>query len=166
MKYLLLVAFAFIIGYSASAQQTQPAYLQYKTVPSARLIMQDSTAKELKAHLDKKKPLMIVVFSPECEHCKHETEQMVKNIDKFRNIQVMMISMQPLYTINAFARQYGLNKYKNITVARDAGYVMPVYYGIKNLPYHAFYDKDKKLISAFEGSMSVQKILAQFNTKK
>jgi hypothetical protein len=32
---------------------------------------------------------------------------------------------------------------------------------IHNLPFHAFYNKKKELISAFEGSMSVEKILVE-----
>ncbi len=166
MKYFFLLISMLIISLASSAQQTQPAYLQYRTVPAARLLLADSSGKELKAMLDKKKPLMIVVFSPECDHCKHEAEELVRNINKFKNIQIMMISMQPLHQINDFANRYNLVKYKNITVGRDYAYILPVYYDIKSLPFHAFYNKEKQLITAFEGSMTIDKILAQFRLKK
>lgn len=166
MKYVLVSFFLLVMGLSSNAQQTQAPYLQYKTVPAVRLLLADSTGMELKANLDKRKPLMIVIFSPECDHCKYETEAMIKNMDKLKNIQIIMASMMPLHKINDFAKSYGLEKYKNITIGRDYAYILPVYYDIKSLPYHAFYTKDKKLISGFEGAMSVDKMLAQFGLKK
>lgn len=165
MKYLFIAFFTLIVNFSVSAQQTQSPYLQYKTVPAAKLILSDSTGWEMKAKLDKNKPLMIVVFSPECDHCKHETEELIKNIDKFKNIQIVMASLLPVYQMKEFVEKYNLKKYKNITVGRDYAYILPVYYDIKSLPYHAFYTKEKKLISAFEGSMTIEKILAQFGKK-
>ena len=166
MRYFILSVFLLLAQLSGFAQQHQPPYLEYKTVPSARLLSIDSVGWELKAKLDKNKALMIVVFSPECEHCKHETEALVKNINKFKNIQILMVTMLPVYKMKEFAKTYNLNKYKNITVGNDMGYALPVYYDIKSLPYHAFYTKEKKLISAFEGSMSVEKILDQFKANK
>ncbi len=108
---------------------------------------------------------MLVIFSPECDHCKHETEELIKNIDKFKNIQIVMATPLPVYEMREFAEHYNLKKYKNITVGRDYSYILPVYYDVKSLPYHAFYTKDKKLISAFEGTMTVEKMLTQFGKK-
>ncbi|HEX7754226.1 MAG TPA: thioredoxin, partial [Niabella sp.] len=62
----------------------------------------------------------------------------------------------------AFAAHYQLQKYPNIIVGRDYSYTLPVYYDIKNLPFHAFYNTNKQLITAFEGSMSTQAILKIF----
>lgn len=166
MKSVFIVLLALVFCFNVSAQQTQPAYIQYKTVPAAKLILADSTGWEMKAKLDKNKPLMIVVFSPECDHCKHETEELIKNIDKFKKIQIVMATPLPVYKMKEFAEHYQLSKYKNITVGRDYAYILPVYYDIKSLPFHAFYTKDKKLITGFEGSMSVDKILTQFGLKK
>ena len=165
MKYISVALFSLLISFSVSAQQTQPAYLEYKTVPAVKLLLADSTGWELKAKLDKNKPLMLVIFSPECDHCKHETEELIKNIDKFKNIQIVMATPLPVYEMREFAEHYNLKKYKNITVGRDYSYILPVYYDVKSLPYHAFYTKDKKLISAFEGTMSVEKMLTQFGKK-
>ncbi|MFT3903515.1 MAG: redoxin domain-containing protein [Niabella sp.] len=160
MKYLLSLLFV-VFSFAAMAQE-QPPYLKYRTLPSARLLLADSTGWELKAKLDKKKPVMLIVFSPECDHCKHETEELVKNMDKLRDIQIIMVCMLSLDEMRTFVAHYGLDKYKNITVARDYAYAFPVYYGLKSLPFHAFYNKDKKLINGFEGTMTTQKILAQF----
>lgn len=164
MKYSFIILFICLFSFAGISQEIAP-YLQYKTVPTVRLLLPDSSGWELKARLDKKKPLMIVVFSPECDHCKHETEEMIKNMDQYKNIQIVMASTLPLSQIKEFINHYGLNKYSNITVGRDYAYILPVYYGIKSLPYHAFYTKDKKLIAGFEGTMTTAKVLQQFGIK-
>lgn len=161
MRYLVLFLLAIISFNKASSQQLAP-YKQYKVPPSVRLLLPDNTGWELKAKMQKGKQLMIVVFSPDCDHCKHETEELVKNIDKFKNIQIVMATPLDLNKMNAFIKHYQLNKYPNITVGRDNAYALPVYYDIKNLPFHAFYNANKQLISGFEGQMSVASILKVF----
>ncbi|MGJ7032182.1 peroxiredoxin family protein [Niabella hirudinis] len=161
MKYLLVLLMT-IMSFSAARSQALPPYKQYKTIPSVRLLSADSTGWELKAKLQKNKPVMIMIFSPECDHCKHETEEMIKNIDKFKNIQIIMATPLPLKEMAAFAAHYKLQNYPNILVGKDYAFALPAYYGIRNLPFHAFYNSNKQLISGFEGSMSVSTILNVF----
>lgn len=159
MKSLYLLILLALVCNVAAAQAEQPPYQQTKSLPVVKLLSADSTGWELKAKHNRKKPVMIVVFSPECEHCQHETEELIKNIGRLKHIQIIMATPLPLNEMKAFIKDYNLSKYKNILVGRDYAYVLPVFFGIKNLPYHAFYNKAGQLISGFEGSMSVDKIL-------
>mgnify|MGYP003296847424 FL=1 len=74
----------------------------------------------------------------------------------------MMATLHSINQMNAFVEKYKLKELPNVVVGRDLYYLMPTFYGIKNLPYLAFYDKKGKLIRGFEGSMSIEKILQQF----
>ncbi|MCH5597378.1 peroxiredoxin family protein [Niabella ginsengisoli] len=161
MKYIIVFLFSLVFSFNSSAQE-KPMYLQQNTPPPAVLLLADSTTKwNLKAKLEKEKPLLIMFFSPECDHCQHETEALIKNINKFKGIQIVMATTRPLWEMKAFAQKYGLNKH-GITVGKDIAYVIPSYYEMKNLPYLAFYNKDKKLISTFEGSLGIPSILKAF----
>ncbi|WP_346237166.1 TlpA family protein disulfide reductase [Niabella insulamsoli] len=161
MKYVVAFFMLLIFNTSASAQD-KPMYLQQRTPPPSVLLLTDSTTKwHLKAKLEKDKPLFIMFFSPECDHCQHETEALIKNIQKFKGIQIVMATTMPFGAMKAFAAQYKLARY-GITVGKDIAYTMPAYYEMKNLPYLAFYDKNKKLISTFEGSMGIPSILKVF----
>ena len=100
---------------------------------------------------------MLMIFSPMCEHCKQETEEMIKNIDKFKNSVIVMATMMPYDSMMSFRVKYKLADYENIIVGQDTQFFLPVYYMISNLPFLAFYDKKGKLISVFEGSMSIEK---------
>jgi len=103
-----------------------------------------------------------MLFSPACSHCQHETEEMVKNIEKFKDIQVVMATFMPFDSMKKFRDHYQLAQYNNIVVAQDTHFFLPSFFMIHNLPFHAFYDKKKALITAFEGSMSLEKILNNF----
>ena len=46
-------------------------------------------------------------------------------------------------------------------MGQDFRYYLPPFYQMRNLPYLAFYDKKKKLISVFEGSMPIEKALGR-----
>ncbi|MBK7097709.1 MAG: redoxin domain-containing protein [Sphingobacteriales bacterium] len=159
MKRFFLLLASVLFTQVIFAQNEVPQYLQTKTLPPVRLILPDSSGWEIKAKRDKKKPMMIIFFSPECDHCQHETEEFVKNIDKLKHIQIVMATTYPLKDMRGFIKNYNLGIHPNIVVGRDYAYILPVYFNIKNLPYHAFYNKAGKLIGGFEGNMTIEKIL-------
>jgi len=105
---------------------------------------------------------MLMMFNPQCEHCRHETEDLVRNIDQFRKIQVVMTTSMPFDSMMAFREKFQLAQYKNIIVAQDTHYFLFSYYQNRNLPFLAFYDKHKDLISVFEGGMPMNLVLKEF----
>jgi thioredoxin-related protein len=164
MKTLLSTLFFLSIAWQASAQldSTQPPYKRFPTFPPATMLNVDSTTYFTKQDLPKKKPVMLMVFSPACEHCKHETEEIIKNMDQFKNIHIVMATTMPFDSMMSFRKRYGLAEYKNITVVQDNKYFLPVFYMMSNLPYIALYDKKGKLINTFEGSQKIETLLAAF----
>lgn len=102
-----------------------------------------------------------MVFHPECEHCQHEAEDITKNIDRFKGIQIIMSTMVPLQEMKAFMAKYNLAAHNNIIVAQDYSFFLPPYYQFNNLPFLAFYNKKKKLVSTFGGTLPVDKIVAE-----
>lgn len=67
----------------------------------------------------------------------------------------------PFDSMMAFRETYKLASYENIVVAKDVHFFLPPFFNIRNLPFMAFYNKRKELISVFEGSLSVDKMLAE-----
>ena len=53
--------------------------------------------------------------------------------------------------------------YDNIVVAQDTKVFLPAFYMMRSLPYLAFYNRKKQLISVFEGSLPIARILEIFN---
>lgn len=103
-----------------------------------------------------------MMFNPSCSHCQHETEELIKNIDEFKGIEIVMVTSMPFDSMLVFREKYKLGDYKNIVVGQDVNYFLFSYFQNRNLPFHAFYDKKKQLIKVFEGSVSINSIREMF----
>ena len=146
----------------AQVDSTTPPYKRFPTLPPLQILLGDSTTKFTKEDLAGNKPVLIMLFSPECSHCQHEAEELSMHKDEMQNIQVVMVTFHPLWQMNEFVNKYKLNELKNIVVGKDIYLVLPSFYGIHNLPFHALYNKKGNLISVFDGSMEISQLVEKF----
>lgn len=167
MKRFAFAAILVVVSAMASAQADSLLlpYQKFPTFPPVKLLLPDSTSFYTKENLPKKKPVMLVVFNPQCEHCQHETEELVQHMDQFKNIHIVMTTSSPFSDMKAFIVRYGLDRFDNIVVTQDTHFFLLSFYMLHNLPFHAFYNKKKELLSVAEGSMTIEKILAVFEQK-
>lgn len=162
MRITLLSILLVMTGFAGLAQDNPDApYKKYPVYPPVKLLMADSSSWFAKTDLPKKKAVMLILFNPKCEHCQHEAEELTRHIGQFKGIHIVMATTAALDEMRAFAEKYQLARYENITVGRDIGFFLPVYFDISNLPFHAFYNKKLELISVFAGSMTVEKSLTE-----
>lgn len=97
-------------------------------------------------------PVVLIYFSPDCEHCQNFTKDMVKNFNVFANKQVVMVTFQAMEMLKPFVSQYHLGSYSNVKVGTEGtSYAVQRYYQIRSFPYIAIYDKTGKLVKTFEG---------------
>ena len=162
-KYFLAIILCFtsLIGHS-QPDSTQPPYKRFPVLPPLKLLLTDSIAYFTKNDFKKKSNVLIMLFNPECDHCQHETEEIVNHIDRFKNVQIVMATMMPFDAMKSFYEKYELSKYKNIVVGQDQHFFLIPYYRVGNLPFLAFYNKKENLISVFEGSMPIEKVWTEF----
>ena len=166
-KTALVFLVLFYCGF-VSAQQQQPEqapFQRFPTVPPFKLLKTDSTTYLTKDDLKKHRPTLVMVFSPECDHCKHQTEALIEAMDKFKDVEIVMATFQPLYEMNAFYKKYHIANFPNIKIGRDEKFILPPFYKIKNLPFLALYDKKGDLITTFEGNQDAEKIWKAFEKK-
>jgi thioredoxin-related protein len=163
MKYLFL-ALVSVCSFAASAQidTTTPPYKRFPTLPPIQLLLGDSTTKYTKDNVPSKKQVLVMIFSPECSHCQHTAEEMYQHRDELKNIHIVMATLHSITLMNEFMEKYKLKEMPNVVAGKDIYFLLPPFYGVKSLPYLAFYDAKGKLITGFEGSMSLEKILNVF----
>jgi thiol-disulfide isomerase/thioredoxin len=187
MKTTFFIVFALVNGFLVSAQQTttpaqtqppvQPTeqqvnppqppapYITNPTIPPFHLLKTDSATYVTKDDLKKHRRTMIMFFSPDCDHCKHQTESILAAGDKFKDIQIVMATYQPLSEMKDFNTHYRISDYPNMKIGRDEKFFLVPFFRIRNLPYLALYDKDGNLITTFEGTQKVDTILNAFKLK-
>lgn len=149
----------------AQISPKEAPYKRFPDVPPVEILLTDSTTVFKKADLNKKKPVLLIFFSPECEHCIHETETLLANMSSLKNVQILMASVMELHLIKEFARKYNLNAYPNITVGRDKNFFLPGFFDAGSVPVIALYDKKHRLIDAKEGGYPIDKIISLIGSK-
>jgi thiol-disulfide isomerase/thioredoxin len=162
---IFLYGLVLFLGISAHAQSDSivPGYKRFPTIPPFTLLKVDSTNFTRK-NLARNKKTMIMFFSPGCDHCRHQTDSMLAHIDQFKDVEIVMATYQPFEDMKGFYNDYKLSKYSNIMVGRDTQYFFPPFYKISSLPFMILYSAKGKLITTFEGSTPVNKVLNAFKT--
>jgi thioredoxin-related protein len=163
MKLLISAALC-VFTVTAFAQKDSLAapYLRFPTLPPINILMADSATRYTRDDIPKKHPVLLMLFSPECSHCQHTAEEIMKYKDDLKNVQIVLATMHPLSQMRTFISKYKLDSIPNVVVGEDIYYFMASFFNIKNLPFMAFYDKKGKLISVFEGSLPIPKVVELF----
>lgn len=151
MKYFFNLFMIGLLPFLAVAQNSPASYTDYP-LPQFSLLLTDGSTSYTKASLPKGKQVLVMLFSPDCDHCQKETETIKANIKEFKNTHVLMVTSQPFEKMVGFYKDYDLAKYKGITVARDDRFFFPNYYKIKFFPFLVLYDKKDKYVKHFEGN--------------
>lgn len=163
----LLIALAFaVIGFTAQAQGPQePPYKRFPTIPPFELLNLDSATTFTKNDLQKNQPVLIMVFSPDCDHCQHQVQDLLIDIESFKDIQIVLATPEPFDKMKAFHERYNLAKYPNIRIGRDTKFVLPPFYRMRNLPFLALYNKKGNLITTHDGNATTADLIKEFNKK-
>ncbi len=163
MKYLFLLLTAFLFSIAGFAQQdtasTPPPSYTLFPLPQFSVLLPDSTTWFTKKDLPKNKKTMVMVFSPDCEHCQHETELIKADMAKFKRVQILMVTPMPFTKMKEFYKKYELDKYKNVTVGYDPKFFFNNYFKMRMFPFIAVYDKKYTLLKTFEGNPKMDDLL-------
>lgn len=162
MKFLFLSLLLTAVSPAIFAQNdTTPPYKKVKGWPPLMLTLlnqKEFTSKDLKDQAT-----IVMYFSPECDHCKHQTTEMINRIKDLSKYQIILATYQPEEQMAGFQTYYQLQKYSNIRMGRDSKFLLPPFYRIKNLPFLALYNKKGEILKTFDGNVKVDTILKTFN---
>lgn len=136
-----------------------------KTIPPFNMVLSDGTTYYNADNVEKGKPLMIVYFDPECQHCQEFTKLLIKNISKFNKAQVVMICAVPaIPPLKKFVDDFGLAKYANIKAGTEGMYHATMnFYHVDTTPFTALYNKNGTLISYYRTVPKIQTLVMQLS---
>ena len=156
---LILLCMAGSLLTMAQAPDT-PAFKKNPVVPSLYLLQADSTT--FTQGDVKHQPTLIMYFSPTCDHCQVQTDSMVAEMSKLKDVQILMASYSPLSEMKTFYEERALARYENILMGYDSKYFFPPFYKMSSLPFMALYDKKGNFITSFHGNTAIDKIVEAF----
>lgn len=163
MKKLFLLISISLVAIAGFAQQdTSLIYLRFPTIPPFKLTKVPDSTYFSKDDLKKKKPTIIMVFSPDCEHCQEMTKQITANIKLFKKAQIVMATPLEFSYVKKFYEEYKIANYPTITMGRDPTYFLGTFFKVRSFPAIFIYNKKGQLVNWFTGEVDLKKIVDSY----
>jgi thiol-disulfide isomerase/thioredoxin len=160
---LLLGSIGWIMVKAAKAPTLDKTGLEGSPLPAFELVLADSVTRLNTKDIPTGQPFLIVGFSPYCPHCQGEIRDILKNMQKFRDTRVFLITYFPLSDLRLFYKKLRLDKYPNVTAAVDNKNVFLSYYRQHSIPFTAVYDSKKRLAEVISGRADMPLLSLCFN---
>lgn len=158
--FILVITLVTVQQSFSQADSTKPIYLRFPTLPQFTIYKASDSTTFTRDDLKKRKSTVFIIFSPDCEHCQHETEALIANIDKFKDAQIVMVEYLAFEEMKKFYVNYKIENYPNIIMGRDAKFFLPIFFKVESLPAIYVYDKKGNFKQSFSGSVKMDKIAA------
>lgn len=160
MKFMLTFIAQLILLQGYAQKDSLPApFLQFPFIPQFTIMKAGDSSAFTREDLLRKREVLIIIFSPECDHCLQQVKDIIANIDKFKNFQIVMTTWLPHQQMDKFYNDNGIAKFPNIIMGRDTKFFFPVHYSLKILPGIYVYDKKHRLKKYFEKNATVEELL-------
>ena len=119
-----------------------------------------------KASQLKKGPVMLVYFSPECDHCRHFTKEMLEKHKSFAGEQIVMVTFLPADEVKHFSEEFKLPSYHNIIAGTEGKtFVVRNYYNVTQFPFVVLYNREGKQVKIFSSRPDVDDIIKAIKKK-
>lgn len=166
MKRILSFIFILLptIAFLQPSKDKDAPYFKNNGYPDIKLLLTDSATIFTKADLPIDKTVVLVFFSPDCEHCQHTVKEMIPKMDSLSNLVMVWNgpSYLPLDQVKEFYKHYHLENYSNIIMGKEMSYFMPLHYRIEITPYAAVY-KNGIFFTEFRKGIELEDLIAIAN---
>lgn len=140
--FLLFVASSFLFAQSGKVPPFQMVQANGKIFKAQNLPMG--------------KPILLIYFSPECDHCVNMLKAFFSQAANFQKSSVAFITFLPVDKVSKFATDYNLVKYPNMYAGTEGStFFVRNYYRIKELPFVALYTKNGDFVTSFEKEVNL-----------
>ncbi|RYY99984.1 MAG: hypothetical protein EOO11_03115 [Chitinophagaceae bacterium] len=177
MTRLLLVLGLLLAGIAAEAQtdtanrkaatgaSLEPPFKRLPGLPPIDLLLADSSTVFTSEQV-KKKPVLLMLFDPECHHCQVTAEELYRERNTLRHVQVVMATMATVPAMRAFRERYHLDEVPQVLVGKDRYYLLPPFFNVTHLPFMALYNRRHQLAGSYEGGIPIPKAVALLTGKQ
>ncbi|MFM2360757.1 MAG: hypothetical protein RLY16_2750 [Bacteroidota bacterium] len=144
---------------SFSQTESKPLYRQFLDLPPLFLDRIPDSSALSKEDFQNKKPVLIMMFSPDCDHCHRQTRSLLDSIQYLEKVQILLVSNASFSAIQKYYQDFKLADHANIIVARDARFLLGTFFQIKKYPSLFAYTRRLKLIEGFSGNVPIATLI-------
>lgn len=105
------------------------------------------------------RPTVVIYFNSECHICQYEAQEIRDNEAALQNADLLMLSSENLSAIQAFVRQYQLDKRANIQAMQLDPVAITQTFGAVSVPSIFIYDTHRQLVKHYRGETKLDAIL-------
>ena len=117
-----------------------PLKMNSQTIPPFKMTLSNSKIFNA-TDLPKEKPLVLIYFDPDCDHCQKLMVELFKKINSFKKAEMVLITFKPVTEVAAFEKKYTTSKYPNMRVGTEGTlFYLRNYYKLVKMPFTALYD--------------------------
>ena len=110
------------------------------------------------------KPIIIIYFSPECDHCDRLMKELVKQKEELKKASIAMITYLPVEKVLEFEKTYSLKNYSNIYAGTEGNsFFLKNYYRLTEMPFAALYSKNGDLIKFYNKEVDLKDLSLRLN---
>ena len=154
MKRIMLAIIILVLSLKGFSQHdTIAPYLKTKSLPPFSLLSIDSVTFTQEI-LDSGKNTILMLFNPECEHCRNQMERFLTMPEFYGSNQLVLISIETLDKTRHFKKRYHLEHYPFIHIGKDFKRFFISFFTAETIPVLAFYNKQKELVFFKQGDAS------------
>ncbi len=112
------------------------------------------------AKLPKTTPVILIYFSPDCDHCTTLLNSVFSQMEQFKKATILLVSFRPMDEIIGFEKKYKTARYKNIIV----GIEQPVFflqrlYQLQSTPFTALFNKNGNMVCSYKKETPVNDLI-------
>ena len=159
-RIVLYIFFCLSANLVTGQINTLPMTARQADLPPFSITKVPDSSRFEKINLKKNKTVIIMVFSPDCEHCQVRVKEIMASMKLFKNVQIIMVSNLGYNYIARFYKEFKLAKYPNIIMGMDYRYQLGNFFTISSVPVIFLYNKAGKFVKAFDRNVPLQKIAA------
>lgn len=134
-----------------------------EVLPDFDVLLPDSITRINTSEIKTGAPIVLLYFSPDCEHCQNETEAILQHIDRLKDVRFYFITNDPFDRLKIFGQHYRLDKYSNILLGQDEQFFLLRYLKGSFPPCLVLYDKDKRKSKTFQGETPIDTIISSIH---
>lgn len=115
-------------------------------------------------NLSNTKPVILIYFSPDCDHCTKLLNTMFGEINKFKNATILLVSFRPMNELIEFEKKYKTLAYKNIIVGMEQPiFFLKNLYQLQSTPFTALFNKKGNLVYSYKNETEVNDLIMRLN---
>ncbi len=162
LKKLLFLSATMVFFLAAKAQQadaTGVTLQNIQSLPAFEMMAAPDSTIYSSEQLKKNKPVIMMFFNPDCDHCQRETKELLAYKEELKDIQIVMVSSLSFTSIKDFYKEYNIASMPGVSMGQDINYALRLKFRPTNFPGIYVYDANRKLVKVYAGNVAVPTIL-------